>query len=146
MSAAPNASANPPGRADADSPVDSRLFPAVVIAWLIPGAGHVMLGDVRRGVVFFVTLTTMFGLGIAFGGRLFPFQFSDWLVFLAALAQWGVALPRLIAGVTGVGGGDVVAVTYEYGNTFLMASGLLNTLVVLDVLDRARRASRGARR
>ena len=32
---------------------------------------------------------------------------------------------------------DVVAITYEYGNTFLMASGLLNALVMLDVYDRA---------
>ena len=59
-------------------------------------------------------------------------------LFLAALAQWGLVLPRLIAGVAGAGAGDVVAVTYEYGNTFLMAAGLLNALVALDVFDRAR--------
>lgn len=80
----------------------------------------------------------MFALGIAFGGRLFPFQLSEWLVFLAAVAQWGAGVPRVIAGLAGVGDGDVVAITYEYGNTFLMASGLLNALVVLDVYDRAR--------
>jgi hypothetical protein len=60
------------------------------------------------------------------------------VVFGAAVAQWGAAVPRLIAGIAGVGDGDVVAITYEYGNTFLMASGLLNALVVLDVYDRAR--------
>jgi len=97
-----------------------------------------LLGDVRRGGTFFVVLTAMFAIGIAFGGRLFPFQISEWLVFLAALAQWGAGLPRLIAGLAGVGDGDVVAITYEYGNTFLMTSGLLNALVVLDAFDRAR--------
>jgi hypothetical protein len=113
-------------------------LPVLVLAWLIPGAGHVLHGDVRRGGILFVTLTAMFAVGIAFGGRLFPFQLSEWLVFLAAVAQWGAAVPRLIAGMAGVGDGDVVAITYEYGNTFLMASGLLNALVVLDVYDRAR--------
>lgn len=115
-------------------------LPIVLVGWLIPGAGHVLHGDLRRGGIFFVVLTAMFAVGLAFGGRLFPFQFelSEWLVFLAALAQWGAGLPRLIAGIAGAGEGNVVAVTYEYGNTFLMASGLLNALVVLDAHDRAR--------
>ena len=119
--------------------IDSgRAVPAFVLAWLIPGAGHVLIGDLKRGPVFFVILTAMFAAGLAFGGRLFPVQFSEWLVFLAALAQWGAVLPRLIAGVAGAGGGDVIAATYEYGNTFLMGAGLLNALVALDVFDRAR--------
>jgi hypothetical protein len=110
----------------------------LVLAWLVPGAGHVLHGDLKRGGIFFLTLTAMFAIGIAFGGRLFPFQVSDWLVFLAALAQWGAGLPRLIAGIAGAGEGDVIAATYEYGNTFLMATGLLNALVALDAFDRAR--------
>ncbi len=114
------------------------VFPVLLAAWLIPGGGHVLHGDLRRGAILFVTIIFMFVLGIAFGGRLFPFQLSEWLVFLMALAQWGVAAPRLIAGLAGVGEGDVVAVTYEYGNTFLMAAGLLNVLAVLDVVDRVR--------
>jgi hypothetical protein len=110
------------------------------VGWLIPGAGHVLQGDLRRGGIFFLVLTGMFGVGLAFGGRLFPFQLdpSEWLVFLAAIAQWGVGLPRLIAGIAGGGEGNVIAVTYEYGNTFLMASGLLNALVLLDAHDRGR--------
>ena len=35
------------------------------------------------------------------------------------------------------GQGDVVAATYEFGNTFLIVSGLLNMLIVLDVYDLA---------
>jgi hypothetical protein len=114
------------------------VVPVVLAAWLVPGGGHVLHGDIRRGAILFVTLIGMFTVGIAFGGRLFPFQTSEWLVFLAAIAQWGAALPRLIAGLVGVGDGDVIARTYEYGNTFLMACGLLNALVVLDALDRVR--------
>jgi hypothetical protein len=117
---------------------DTRGMTALAVAWLVPGAGHVLAGEARKGLVFFVTLTVMFGIGLAFGGRLFPFQLSEWLVFLAAVAQWGLGLPRLLAAVAGVGAGDVVAATYEYGNTFLMTAGLLNTLVALDAFDRAR--------
>jgi hypothetical protein len=37
----------------------------------------------------------------------------------------------------GWGPGEVVAATYEYGNTFLIVAGLLNALVVLDAFDLA---------
>ncbi|MEO7190648.1 MAG: DUF6677 family protein [Vicinamibacterales bacterium] len=107
----------------------------VVVAWFIPGGGHLVQGQVGRGLVFFCTLALMFALGCGFSGRIFPFQLSDPLIFLAALAQWGLGLPRLLAAMFGWGAGTVTATTYEYGNTFLITSGLLNTLVLLDAYD-----------
>jgi hypothetical protein len=132
------------GNATADAARLSPL-PVAALAWLVPGAGHVLLGQMGKGIVFFVTLVAMFVIGLAFGGRLFPFQASEWLVFLAAIAQWGLGVPRVIATLAGGGAGDVVAVTYEYGNTFLIASGLLNALVVLDALDLASGRKQGPR-
>jgi hypothetical protein len=34
-----------------------------------------------------------------------------------------------------VGGGNVRAVTYEYGNAFSIVAGLLNVLVIIDTYD-----------
>jgi hypothetical protein len=121
----------------AQEPVSGRRPGAVLAAWLVPGAGHVMLGELRKGAVFCVALTIMFACGVAFGGRLFSLQFADPLVLLAAIAQWGVGVPRALGTVVGFGEGDVVAATYEYGNTFLITAGLLNALVVLDAYDLA---------
>jgi hypothetical protein len=86
-------------------------------------------------VVFFLALVTMFTLGIAAGGRLFPFQPSDPLVFLEAAAEWLIGLPRIVAGLGGFGAGRVTAPAYEYGNTFLIVAGLLNALIILDAVD-----------
>ena len=113
-------------------------FATGVLAWLVPGAGHFLVGESRKAAIFLVVLGAMFGIGIAFGGELFAFNMSEPLVFLAALAQWASGLPRLIAAILGGGRGDVVSVTYEYGNTFLIVGGLLNMLVVQDALDYAR--------
>ncbi len=107
------------------------------VAWLVPGAGHFMLGQTRKAIAFFVLLTAMYVIGLALGGRLFPFESAEPLVFLAALAEWAAALPRLAAMVGGFGQGQVTSATYEYGNTFVIVSGLLNTLVLLDTYDRA---------
>ncbi len=40
----------------------------MVLAWIIPGAGHVYLGRKVRGVILFVTITSTFWAGIAIGG------------------------------------------------------------------------------
>jgi hypothetical protein len=105
------------------------------VAWIVPGGGHFLLGQNRKAVTFFVVLTFMYLFGLAAGGRLFPMQVSEPLVFLAALAEWAIGLPRAAAAVGGFGQGDVVAVSFEYGNTFVIVAGLLNALVVLDTYD-----------
>lgn len=104
-------------------------------AWAIPGAGHFWLGRRQKALVFFLALSVMFGIGLALQGRIFPFDFSEPLVALAAIANLGMGIPWAVARMAGQGAGTVTAVTYEYGNTFLIVSGLLNFLVILDAFD-----------
>ena len=80
-------------------------------AWLVPGAGHLLQGRTQKAVIFFITLVAMFAIGIASGGRLFPLQLDDPLVFLEAVAEWMLGVPRIVAGVSGFGVGDVTAVS-----------------------------------
>lgn len=101
----------------------------------MPGAGHFLLGKRQKGVVFLVAIPAMFALGLAMSGRMFPFDFSQPLAGLAAIAARGVGLPSLVAGWLGLGQGVVTAASYEYGNTFVIVSGLLNMLVALDAFD-----------
>ena len=104
-------------------------------AWAVPGAGHLWLGRRQKGVVFLGTLAAMFVIGLALGGRIFPFVLSEPLVALAAVADAGLGLPWMLARMAGAGAGVVTAASYEYGNTFLIVAGLLNFLVVLDAFD-----------
>ena len=112
------------------------LWLLYVISWLVPGAGHVWLGRRNKGLVFLVTLSLMFAIGLLLRGRLFPLDdVGDPLVFLAGIAEVGVGLPNAIARFVGAGAGDVRALTYEYGNAFIITAGLLNALVVIDAHD-----------
>jgi len=95
-------------------------------------------GRVGRGLVFCITLVTMFATGLWLEGRIFPFDLSDPLVALAAVADVGIGVPYLVAQAMGLGAGRVVAVTFEYGNAFAIVAGLLNMLVVLDAHDTLR--------
>lgn len=103
-------------------------------AWAIPGAGHLWQGR-RKGWVFLVALPLMFAFGLGLRGRLFPLELSQPLVALASLADLGVGILCVAARALGYGAGDVIAVTYEYGNAFLIVAGLLNALVVIDAFD-----------
>jgi hypothetical protein len=119
----------------ADETQSGALVLLCVASWAIPGIGHLWLGRRQKGLIFLIALPVMFAIGIALHGRLFPFLLTDPLVGLAALADVGVGVVYFIAKGIGYGLGDVTAVTYEYGNAFLIVAGLLNMLVVIDAFD-----------
>jgi len=104
-------------------------------SWAVPGVGHLWLGRRAKGLIFLIALPLMFAIGLAFQGRIFPFDLSDPLVALEAVADFGIGLVYFVAAPLGFGQGDVRAVSYEYGNTFLIVAGLLNLLVVIDAYD-----------
>lgn len=109
-----------------------------MLAWLVPGAGHLFLGRTRRGLIFFGCLLAMFVLGLAMDARLRPyFGLDDPLALLRSGAQMAIGLPYFLARALGLDAGDVRASVYEYGSTFTEVGGLLNVLVILDAFDTA---------
>jgi hypothetical protein len=104
-------------------------------ALLMPGAGHLWQGRTQKGLVFLIAIPIMFAVGLWLNGRLFPFELSQPLVGLAAIAALGNGIPYFAAAMLGLGKGVVTAATYEYGNTFVIVAGLLNMLVALDAYD-----------
>ena len=119
----------------AEQTQSSSLVLLCVASWAVPGAGHLWLGRRSKGLIFLVALPLMFALGLMIHGRLFPFEISEPLVCLAAFADLGSGAVYFLAGGLGYGAGDVRALTYEYGNAFLIVAGLLNLLVVIDAYD-----------
>ena len=115
----------------------SSIHPSLIsfAAWIVPGAGHLWQGRTQKGIIFLIAIPLMFAVGLGLNGRLFPFEFSQPLVALAAFASLGNGIPYFVATALGLGDGIVTAATYEYGNTFVIVSGLLNMLVMLDAYD-----------
>jgi uncharacterized protein DUF6677 len=119
----------------ADDTRSGGLVLLCLASWAVPGAGHLWLGRRTKGLIFLLSLPVMFAIGLGLHGRLFPFDLSDPLVCLEALADLGIGFTYFIGHALGYGAGDVRAVTYEYGNAFLVVAGLLNLLVVIDAYD-----------
>jgi hypothetical protein len=57
---------------DPHAPLDEGPGPvgyvAVVLAWLVPGLGHMMIGQKARGLVFLVAIHGLFALGLLLAG------------------------------------------------------------------------------
>jgi len=141
----------PPTRA----PVDP--WAPCLLAWLLPGLGHIYLGRKRTGLVFLAVVMATFFLGIASSGAASLLDPRQPLTYLATFDNLAVGPVEIISRFATYGGlvyrmppdeGDprvadltdrvrrrVRSVTYEYGNTFLLTAGLMNMLLILDAFD-----------
>lgn len=113
---------------------------AALLAWLMPGLGHLYTGRWLRGVVFAaIVLALIFG-GCSLDGKLWrpagnPLDVGPGTVsaFLTAISV-GMGLPYaalLVSGYRGL----VTSQGYEYGTTFLLTAALMNLLLVFDARD-----------
>ena len=123
--------------------MSQRAIISMILAWIIPGAGHVYLGHRRRAAAFFLIVVFMFIVGVSIDGGLYTFASSggSWLKMLASAASMGIGVLYFIAQRIGTPG-DAVSSTFEYGSTFTLTAGLMNLLLVLDCLDMARGVKR----
>jgi TM2 domain-containing membrane protein YozV len=116
----------------------AAVVPACLLAWLLPGAGHLYLGRARKGLLLLAAVGTLFVLGVAMDARLqMALGLDDILASLFSLAQMAIGVPYFAARALGFEAGQVTSVTHEYGNTFTAVGGLLNILVILDAYDTA---------
>lgn len=113
-----------------------RTFLAMLLAYLVPGAGHLYLGRRGRAIAFFCIVVLMFVIGIAIDGDLYKLEHSGGalLRILASLGSIGAGLMYWIAAGMGVHG-DVTSITFEHGTAFTITAGLMNLLLMLDVFD-----------
>ena len=114
----------------------TRAVVSMLLAWAIPGSGHLYLGRRGRGIVFFAIVVTMFVVGLVIDGGLYTIASSrgSWLRVMASYASMGSGFLYFLASRIGAAG-NVVSNTFEYGSTFMLTAGLMNLLLVLDCFD-----------
>jgi hypothetical protein len=128
-----------PDAADGQPPLPylppAQLVVAVVLAWLVPGLGHIYVKRLARGVVFFVLVAVAIAVGCSLQGNLYQPIKGQPLSYLATYASMGMGIPyfSLRSGLHYEG--EQEASGYEYGTAFLLTAGLMNLLLVLDVWD-----------
>jgi TM2 domain-containing membrane protein YozV len=126
-------------------PGEKSSLPAIVLlaGWLIPGAGHMILGKWVRGVLLFAAIVTMYAIGLALAGKIYNPATGDILDILGSVAQLGTGLLYLLARVAGWGTAPVLTTVADYGSKALLIAGLLNIIAAVDAysLANGRKAS-----
>jgi hypothetical protein len=113
----------------------ARVAGLVLLAWLVPAAGHVALGRRGRAAVFALVVATAALTGWALDGNLHRVVAGQPLSWLFTAGAMGLGAPYfLLRWVIGYHG-EPTAPGFEYGTVFLLSAGLMNLLLVLDVLD-----------
>jgi hypothetical protein len=113
-------------------------FLAAVLAWLIPGLGHVYVKRRLRGLAFFVLIAASIWIGCTLQGNLARPMPNQPISLLATIGTIGMGIPYfLLRSILGYSGFNV-APSFEYGSAFLLTAGLMNWLLVLDAWDISR--------
>ncbi len=114
----------------------------LIVSWLLPGAGHFLLGRRGRGAIIFVTVLAAFVLGILMRGAMFEPKTGD---LLTTLIQYGGFVANLLGGLfyllaiwLGYSEPDQAGHSHDYGAKFLVAAGLLNLLAMVDAWEIAK--------
>ena len=111
---------------------------ACLLAWAVPGLGHLYLRKRFRAAVFLISCAFLCWLGLAQNGRIYPLENFEFFSVLKFFDNASIGLAYFWARYRGLGPGDITSPTFEYGNTFLLTAGLLNMLFIVDVFDIAR--------
>ncbi len=126
---------------------------AAILAWLIPGLGHIFLGHRVRGVIFLVVITLTFWTGVAVGGVkcVDPYKpvqqqstaqqqrgrgRSWW--FFAQIMNGGYAVATHAVGARAAERASYLSwPSGDIASVYTGVAGLLNLLIILDALVRA---------
>src|SRR5215469_14098639 len=108
----------------------SLLAPA--LGWLVPGAGHMIQKRWIRGLLLFVSIVTLFLLGLAMQGRIYKANGGDILDILGFVGNVGAGALYLLTLAMDWGQGAIAYATADYGTKFMIVAGLLNFIAVAD--------------
>lgn len=119
-------------------PARSPILVAV-LAWLIPGGGHFILGRRGRAAIVFAAVVLTFTIGLLMRGPMFQPKTGDVLTtaiqvggFLGDLAS---GLLYLLSVWLGYSQPDAAGHVHDYGSKLIVAAGLLNILAIVDAWE-----------
>jgi hypothetical protein len=105
---------------------------APAIGWLIPGAGHLIQRRWIRGGLLFVSIVTLFLLGLAMQGHIYKANGGDILDMLGFVGDVGSGALYSVTLAMDWGQGAIAFATADYGTKFMIVAGLLNFISIAD--------------
>jgi hypothetical protein len=113
-------------------PASAMSVIAPALGWLIPGAGHIIQKRWIRGALLFVSITTLFVLGLMMQGHIYKANGGDILDILGFIGDLGAGGMYIVTLAMNWGQGAIAFAIADYGTKFMIVAGLLNLIAVAD--------------
>ena len=116
---------------------EGLIYLVGIVAWLIPGAGHWLIGQRERAIYIFLGVGSLFLLGIMLGSifMIDPAYSKPW--FCAQILVGGPALIATLAAGLDSGVAEIFGRGVDLGQVYTGVAGLLNLMCILDALVRS---------
>jgi hypothetical protein len=108
------------------------VYSALILGWLVPGAGYLLTRHWIRALLIFTAITAMFSLGLAMQAKVYVPITGDPLDILGFAGDLGTGVLYFIARIFSLGQSTVQLVTADYGTKFVVVAGLLNFVAAVD--------------
>jgi TM2 domain-containing membrane protein YozV len=107
------------------------VYLPLIAGWLVPGAGHFLLGKWGRGALLSASILGMFVIGLVMQGKLYSGA-HDILDILGLAGDLGNGLLYVVSQLFGLGADQVRVTTADWGTRFIVVAGLLNVIAAVD--------------
>jgi hypothetical protein len=121
-----------------------QVIPAAiaVVAWFVPGLGHLVMRRWQRALAFFLGVGGLAVSGYLMRGNVFPPHSRDPFGTLGFLADAGSGVFYVFSRAFEAAGPNVSRASGDYGTRFIAAAGILNALGICDAYEIASRRRR----
>lgn len=113
-------------------PISAMAVLAPAIGWFIPGAGHIIQKRWIRGALLFISIVTLFLLGLGMQGRIYRANGGDILDILGFVGDLGAGALYILTLALDWGQSAIGFAVADYGTKFMIVAGLLNFIAVAD--------------
>jgi len=113
-------------------PVTVMAVLAPAVGWFIPGAGHLIQKRWIRGGLLFISIVTLFLLGLGMQGRIYKANGGDILDILGFVGDLGAGALYILTLAMDWGQNAIAFAVADYGTKFMIVAGLLNFIAVAD--------------
>jgi hypothetical protein len=107
------------------------VYLPLIAGWLVPGAGHFLLGKWVRGALLAASIIGMYVLGIAMQGKIYS-NAHDILDLLGLAGDLGNGLMYFLSRMAGWGAESVQVTVADWGTRFIVVAGMLNVIAAVD--------------
>lgn len=104
------------------------------LAWLVPGAGHFLIGERKRAVIIFITIVLTLCMGLYIGSIGVIEVFGTTAFYVKAAQIMNPPIVLVLGHCTAGQAYPVYGWPAEIGQVYTMTSGLLNLLCVVNAI------------